>query len=99
MVPSSRCWAAAAAVLLMSSIAGADPRQNEPGKFDFYVLRYPGRLPIVRRPGTVARLPSSSARRGLIRLSCTGFGPSTSTDFRSIARCRPRAWTATLYLP
>ena len=38
MVPSSRCWAAAAAVLLMSSIAGADPRQNEPGKFDFYVL-------------------------------------------------------------
>jgi ribonuclease T2 len=38
MVPSSRCWAAAAAALFISSIAGADPRQNEPGKFDFYVL-------------------------------------------------------------
>jgi len=38
MVPSCRCWAAVAAALFMSSIAGADPRQNEPGKFDFYIL-------------------------------------------------------------
>jgi ribonuclease T2 len=38
MVPSCRCWAAVAAALFMNSIAGADPRQNEPGKFDFYIL-------------------------------------------------------------
>jgi len=82
------CIAAASA----TSVWAQDPRQNEPGKFDFYILSLSWSPSFcaadAERNG--GRVPHCT-ERGLIRSSCTGSGRNMRRGIRNIARYRHHA--------
>ena len=87
--------AAAVALVIATGTAGAqDPRQNEPGKFDFYVLSLSWSPSFCEAAGERGTRRSSNAPHVPIRSSCTAYGRNMSAGFRNFARCLRRASTA-----
>ena len=76
-----------------------DARQDEPGKFDFYVLSLSWSPSYCAAAMTAAAPAARNAGRGLIRSSCTGCGRNMKRDFRNIVCSRHRGFIMASWNP